>query len=491
MALADRATRGTVDRLDRAVGGPARRQVVVVLALVLALDSADQATVGASATQLRRAFGLSNTDIGLLVAVTGLVGAAATLPFGMLVDRINRTRMIAAVTVTWAVAMVMCASATSFRYLLVTRAVLGSVTAVAVPAVASLIGDWFHPRERGRIYGFVLSGELIGAGFGFTIAGGLAALSWRAAFLVLAIPAVVIASLMWRLPEPQRGGATRLRPGLVSLQDAPRRSTFARAPTGASVPLSDTQRQAKHDHIQPGSPTAALTDPAGWSMRQALRFVVSIRSNVTLIVAGTLGYFFFAGVRAFGVEFAKGQYGVGQAVASLLTLILGAAAIVGVIVGGTSSDRLTNRGRLSGKLTVGAVALTVAAVCFIPALRTHNLGVAVAALSMAGFALAAVNPPLDAARLDIMPPVVWGRAEAARTLLREPAQAIAPLIFGVLADHMFGGGQTGLDGAFLIMLVPLLAGAVILVRGRRYYADDLATTVALIERNDPRHRDSR
>jgi MFS family permease len=490
VALADSAARGSLDRLDRAVGGPARRQVVVVLALVLALDSADQATVGASATQLRRAFSLSNTDIGLLIAVTGLVGAAATLPFGVLVDRINRTRMIAAVTLTWVAAMVMCASATSFRFLLVTRAALGAVTAVAVPGVASLIGDWFHPRERGRIYGFVLSGELIGAGFGFTIAGGLAALSWRASFLVLAAPAVFIASLMWRLPEPQRGGATQLRPGLVSLEEAARRSPDGRtSPTDGAVPLSDAQRQAKRDHVRPGSSTAGLTDPASWSLPQALRYVVSIRSNVTLIIAGTFGYFFFAGVRAFGVEFVKGQYGVGQAVASLLTLILGAAAIVGVVVGGTVSDWLTNRGRVSGRLTVGGVALALAAVCFIPALRTHNLAVAVAALSAAGFALAAVNPPLDAARLDIVPPVLWGRAEAARTLLREPAQALAPLIFGVLADHTFGGGQTGLDEAFLIMLVPLLAGAIILVRGRRHYAGDLATTVALIEHHNPRDRD--
>ena len=40
---------------------------------------------------------------------------------------------------------------------------------------------------RGRIYGYILAGELLGAGFGFGVAGGLAALSWRASFLALSV----------------------------------------------------------------------------------------------------------------------------------------------------------------------------------------------------------------------------------------------------------------------------------------------------------------
>jgi len=38
------------------------------------------------------------------------------------------------------------------------------------PAVASPIGDLFAPAERGRIYAFILTGELVGAGFGIVMA---------------------------------------------------------------------------------------------------------------------------------------------------------------------------------------------------------------------------------------------------------------------------------------------------------------------------------
>jgi MFS family permease len=451
------AVADAVGKLDDTLGGPARRHVVVVLALVLGLDSADQATVGASATQLRDAFSLTNTDIGLLIAVTGLTGAAATLPFGVLVDRISRIRLLAVAAMLWGAAMAVCAAAPSFGFLLVARLGLGVVTAVAVPAIASLIGDWFGAGERARIYGFVLAGELIGAGVGFSVAGGLAALSWRASFLVLTLPALGVGWLTWRLPEPARGGSSRLREGIQSL---------------------DEGQPAPHP-VQPAesgsAPDAADEDPAAWPLGRALRYVVSVRTNVYLIVAGACGYFFFAGIRAFGVEFVKAQYGVGQPIASAMTLILGAAAVAGVLLAGTMSDRLTGRGRADARLLVGAVALVTAAVLFVPALLTRSLGIAVLALSGAAFALAGANPPLDAARLDIMPSALWGRAEAARTLLREPAQALAPLLFGVVADHAFGGGHAGLRDAFLLMLLPLLAGAVVLARARMGYARDLAT----------------
>jgi predicted MFS family arabinose efflux permease len=473
-AAADQA----VERLDDVLGGPARRHVVVVIALVLALDSADQATVGASATQLRAALHLSNTDIGLLIAVTGVVGALATLPLGGLVDRINRTRLLAGATVLWAAAMAVCALAPSYHFLLFARAGLGAVTAVAVPAVASLVGDWFHPGERGRIYGFVLTGELVGAGFGFTVAGGLAALSWRASFLVLSPPAIGLALLLWRLPEPGRGGATQLPVGLESLDRVPRGTSAEQSPAPA---LSAAQVQARDGDVQPDEAAVVATDPAGWSLWQALRYVVSIRTNVILVVAGVLGYFFFSGVRAFGVEFIKGQYGVGQAAASAMALILGGAAVVGVLVSGTVSDWLTRRGRTSARLTVGAIGLMTTALVLVPGVRTHSMGLAVAALSAGAFALAGSNPPLDAARLDIMHPSLWGRAEAARTVLREPVQALAPLAFGLFSDHVFGGGQAGLRNAFLLMLLPLVAGAVVLMRGRANYPQDIATAVASIE----------
>ena len=190
-------------RADYVMGGKLRVRVIIVLACVLALSSADTATVGASAVALRHALKIDNTDIGLLVAVSSAVAAVFSLPFGVLADRVNRTRMLALATVTWGAAMIWSATAGSFGRLLVARLALGAVTAAAGPVVASLVGDWFNGHERGQIYSYILTGELLGAGIGFVVTGDISSFSWRAAFLILSVPAFVLAWFVWRLPEPR------------------------------------------------------------------------------------------------------------------------------------------------------------------------------------------------------------------------------------------------------------------------------------------------
>jgi MFS family permease len=114
----------------------------------------------------------------------------------------------------------------------------------------------------------------------------------------------------------------------------------------------------------------------------------------------------------------------------------------------------------------------------VPAVLARSPATALPYLMAAGFFLSAQNPPLDAARLDIMPPLLWGRAEAVRTLLRALAQALAPLLFGAVSDHVFGGGRSGLQWTFVVMLVPLAASAVLLYHGLRTYPRDVATAAA-------------
>ena len=91
-------------QLVEAVGGPARARVIFLFACVLALNSADTATVGAVAPQLEHSLHIGNSEIGLLSSVTLLVGAVFVLPCGMLVDRAKRVPMLSVSIVLWSVA---------------------------------------------------------------------------------------------------------------------------------------------------------------------------------------------------------------------------------------------------------------------------------------------------------------------------------------------------------------------------------------------------
>jgi predicted MFS family arabinose efflux permease len=465
--------RGAWRRLTHTLGGAERTRVVVLLAAVLALSSADASTVGAAATPLRHSLDISNTDIGLLVSVTSLVAAVASLPFGVVADRLRRTLTLGIVIVLWGVAMIWSATVPSFGQLLLTRLFLGAVTAAAGPLVASLIGDYFPASERGRIYGFILAGELVGAGIGFSVTGDIAALSWRAAFVILALPAFVLAWLIIRLPEPQRGGSSALRSLSAHPDDSPQDGEG-----------TDAQRLARERGIEPDPELVLQDDPRRMGFFAAARYVLRIRTNVVLILASACGYYFLAGVQTFGVEFTTKQYGIAQPVASVLLLAVGAGAIVGVLAGGQLGDFLLRRNILDGRIIVSTGAAAAATLLFVPAILTRSALSATTYLTAAALALAAQNPPLDAARLDIVVPLLWGRAEGVRTALRTTMMAVAPLLFGAVSDYVFGGGRSGLQWTFAIMLVPLAASAVLLFRALRTYPRDVATAAASTPQRD-------
>jgi MFS family permease len=468
-------------RLVVASGGPARTRIVLVLGSVLGLSSADAATVGAAAVQLRHALGIGNTDIGLLVAVTSAVGAVFSVPFGVLADRTRRTWLLAITIVIWGVAMIWGATASSFTQLLFDRVWLGAVTAATAPTVASLVGDWIPGAERGKIYGYILTGELVGAGVGFAVTGDIAALSWRAAFIILALPAFFLAWLVFRLPEPARGGQGVLapEPGYGPPAGAAERPESQTQPESRPHGANDAQRLAQERGIVPDPGLLRLASGRRMSFWAAVKYVLRVRTNVALIVSGALGYYFLAGVETFGVEFVRGQYGVGQVLANLLLLVVGAGAVIGVLTGGPLGDALLRRGQLSGRVTVAAVAATATVLLFIPALLTRSALTALPYVVLAAVALSAQNPPIDAACLDIMPAWLWGRAAGVRNFVRTAAQALAPVLFGLVSQYVFGGGNSGLRWTFVVMMVPLSASAVFLFAASRRYPVDVATAAAV------------
>jgi len=478
-SAARKAAKVGSEQLSDTLGGALRTRVIIVLAAVLALSSADVVTVGASATQLRNDLSIGNTEIGLLVAVSSLVGALASVPFGVLADRFRRTLTLSAAIVLWGVAMIWSATASSYGELLLTRLFLGAVTAAAGPCIGSLVGDYFAGSERGRIYGFILSGELLGAGFGFTVTGDIATLSWRLAFFVLAIPAFVLAWAVIRLPEPKRGGEGALppEPGTAAARAATRHAAELKA-TSAEAHVTDAQMLVRERKIVPDPKLVLHGDIGRLSLPAAVRHVLQVRTNVILIASSALGYFFLAGVQIFGIEFVKGQYGLGQVTANGFLLVVGAGAIVGVLAGGALSDRLLRRRYLNSRITVSALATVATVVFFIPAIATRSAAAAMPYLLGAIIMLSAQNPPIDAARLDIMPPRLWGRAESVRTLVRSIAVAIAPLLFGAISDYVFGGGRSGLQWTFVVMLVPLAVSALLLFRALRTYPGDVAAASA-------------
>jgi predicted MFS family arabinose efflux permease len=471
MAEAVEVIRHPWERLLKDVGGADRLRIIVVLGAVLGLDAADKGTVSAVSDQLKHAFHIGNTEIGLLFAAVSFVGAAATLPFGILADRLSRRRVLMVAIATWCAAMLISATATSFTYLLITRLALGAVTAAAWPCVASLTGDFFPANERAGIYGLIVAGELIGIGIGFFISGEVSAFSnWRWSFVVMAAPAVLLVWVLWRfLPEPERGSQEGFSAG-----------EKGKSGRGARSGPASAKQLVRQAAIEPRKALVLHEDPARWSVWRVVGYLLRLPTYTLLIVASALVYYFFAGARSFSMIYLSPHYGLSRGAVSALVFVLGIGALIGVVGGGRLSERLLRRGRIKVRIVLPAVALLACVPLLGFGVWTRTPWIGIPLLAVAACLISAAVPPIDAARLDIVHPRMWGRGEAGRMAIRSVFEGGAPLLFGAMSGWL-GGGQQGLTWTFLIMLAPMLLASGLGWWARDTYLRDVATAAASVE----------
>ncbi|HWD66268.1 MAG TPA: MFS transporter [Solirubrobacteraceae bacterium] len=503
--LTFRAARWTGGRIRgqvvKRVGGPARARVIMLFAAVLALSGADSATVGAMAPQLEKALNIGPTEIGLLSSVTLLVGAIFTIPVGLMVDRVKRMPLLTVSVVLWSGASILGGVAGNYEDLLLSRLLLGAVIATAGPAIASLTGDYFAADDRGRVWAYILGGEIAGTAIGFILMGSIASLlSWRVSFILLAIPGFFLARSLYRtVPEPLRGGQSHLAPGAVDLN--PSETAVMRAARGETKQESDRASElarewARRQGIEPDPRLVLQTDARSMSLVSSVRYILKIPTNLLMIISSSMGYFYFQGLSTFALLFVRGHYHLGQAGAELILFLLVLGALIGTLISGRLTDILLHRGYLEVRVWIPAVCYLAAAGLLIPGLvASHPTPAVWFDVGGAAF-LSAANPPLNAARLDIVPSGLWGRAESTRTVVRSLAQALSPLVFGGLTQLIAGiapaqapvgtrvhgvigpSEARGLEITFLVLLATLIAAGVFQLRARKTYAQDIATAAA-------------
>jgi MFS family permease len=231
------------------------------------------------------------------------------------------------------------------------------------------------------------------------------------------------------------------------------------------------------------------------SLVRSVRYLLSIPSNLLMIVGSSLGYFYFAGLQTFALLFVKGHYHASQATAELALALLVAGAVVGTVAGGRISDLMLARGYLGARVWLPGVCYVGAAFFLLIGLLGSHLTPALWFDVIGAGLISAANPPLQAARLDIVPAGLWGRTSSLLTTVRSLSQALAPLAFGGVSQLIEGivpkqapigthphapshTATTGLQVSFLIMLAALVAAGVLLFRARATFPSDVATAAA-------------
>ena len=404
--------------------------VLFFLLLVNIVNFYDRHVPGALAEPMRREFHLSDAQIGFIGTIFTLLYAVIGLPLGRLADRASRKRFLAAGVAVWGALTGAAAWAMNYPTLLLTRLGVAVGEATCAPAATSWIGDAFPAHRRARALAVFMLGVPIGGALSFFFSGPVAqAWGWRAAMVVAAVPALLLAPLLLLLREPARGAAEH----------------------SGSVARTSVRE--------------VLRVPAFWWI-----VLSGILVNFNLYAIGTFLPAFFGRIHHMNV----GRAGVMTGIVYLT------GGLVGATIGGTWGDSMIGRSA-SARLRTAAVGALCAAPLAWFGIR-QGWGMLALALPLLAAAYGALNMYYGlvyACMQDIVGPALRGTAMAIYFLVMYLGGAsFGPLLTGKVSDALARRAAAGaamnetfkavgLQQAMLIIPVLALLLAVVLWSGSR------------------------
>jgi MFS transporter, Spinster family, sphingosine-1-phosphate transporter len=387
------------------------RWALLVLTLVNLVNYLDRFVVSALVESLKgSALALSDAQLGALMTAFILVYMLASPVFGALADRgASRPRLLGLGIAVWSVATLLSAFATSYLGLFLARAAVGIGEAAYGTVAPAMIADHYPRERRGRAFAVFYAAIPVGSALGYVVGGLVDHLAgWRAAFLVAALPGLLLCVAALRLADPVRGAMDR---------DLPPRA-----------------------------------GGGGWSSYRRLLGNAPYR----ITVLGYAAYTFAVGGMAFWMPaFLERVRGIPRAEA---TVQFGAVVVVtgfaGTFAGGWLGDLLLRRWRgaylgLSGLATLAACPLAL--LVFTAASRPAWLG----ALVLTQLLLFASTGPVNSVIVNVVAPEERGTAVALSILaIHALGDVPSPWLIGRISD------TTSLGAA--VKVVPaavLIAGA--------------------------------
>lgn len=185
-----------------------RSYVLAMLVIVAVFNYLDRQILSMLIEPIKAEFALSDTQLGFLTGLSfSLFYALFSIPLARFADTANRSRLIAVVVALWSVMTVTCGLAVGFQSLLLARVLVAVGESGSSPASQSLISDYFEPARRATAFGIYATGMYFGILLGFLLGGWISdTMGWRTAFVVVGLPGVLIAIVLWfTVREPARG----------------------------------------------------------------------------------------------------------------------------------------------------------------------------------------------------------------------------------------------------------------------------------------------
>jgi MFS family permease len=183
---------------------PAERKSLIAGGLGWMLDAMDVMLYSLVLAYLIREFGMSTRTAGLLNSLTLVASAIGGFFFGVLADRIGRTRALMASILVYSISSAACGFSHSIPQLAVFRFLLGLGMGGEWSSGAALIAETWRAEHRGKALGLMQSAYAIGeAVAAIVVLVVFPNFGWRAVFFVGVLPALLVLWIYGGVPEPE------------------------------------------------------------------------------------------------------------------------------------------------------------------------------------------------------------------------------------------------------------------------------------------------
>jgi len=305
--------------------------VVGILTLAYVVSFIDRQILSLLVGPIQADMEISDKQMGLLMGLTFAVFYTLFgIPLGRLADTGNRRNIIAAGIFLWSLMTAGCGLTRQFWQLALMRVGVGVGEAALSPSAYSLIADYFPPQRRSTAMSVYTIGIYVGSGLAFILGGIVIEFSksqenfvlplygsirsWQLVFLIVGLPGLLVALLLFSIREPIRQGARR--------------------PTASSSPAT----------------TATMTEV--WAY---------LRDNRGTFLCLNLGIAMIT-LNAYGMTgwvptmFMRRHHWSPVNTGLIFGLIVAASGTLGLLTGGWLADRLSGQGRTDANMRVAALA---------------------------------------------------------------------------------------------------------------------------------------
>lgn len=193
-----------------------------VLFAINAMNFVDRQVIGAVGEPIRKEFGLTDGQLGMLGTVFTLLYAAVGLPLGRLADHASRTKILAVGVFVWSLLTAASGIARNYWELFAYRLGVGIGEASCAPAATSLIGDLVPASRRAIAMSVFMMGLPVGTALSYSVAGLIVQeYDWRTAFYIAAVPGILCAMAALFIHEPKRGATEQHEIGSLRRPGSP------------------------------------------------------------------------------------------------------------------------------------------------------------------------------------------------------------------------------------------------------------------------------